>query len=131
MTDKHYENLMYAISTLIAFEKNKSKPRPIAGIPYDEVLQNEEIRLQNETEEIYQNLTGSPSNREIKKGKTVEDIACEVNEKRDAEIAERARREELEREEKARLEELKKNEELARIQKLKDLSVTVTDNLEG
>ena len=63
MTKEQYENLMYALSTIIALS-NIRTPTPYApGIPYQEVEQQAKKRLKTEAEEVYRNLTGSPSSR--------------------------------------------------------------------
>ena len=63
MTKEQYENLMYALSTIIALS-NIRTPTPFApGIPYQEVEQQAKERLEKEAEEVYQSLTGSPSKR--------------------------------------------------------------------
>jgi hypothetical protein len=61
MTEMQYEDLMYALSTIIAL--GKEKPEPVPYISYEDVLKAEENRLENEVKEIYKALTGSSINR--------------------------------------------------------------------
>jgi hypothetical protein len=63
MTEKQYEDLMYALCTLIALEKSLNKPQPVLGIPYNVVVQQEQKKLKDDTDELYKDLTGSTSNR--------------------------------------------------------------------
>ena len=63
MTEEQYKKLMYALSTIIALEKIRNPTLSVPGISYDEVIQQAEKRLETEAEEVYQNLTGSPSKR--------------------------------------------------------------------
>ena len=63
MTEEQYEKLMYALSTIIALEKEKNPTMPVPGISYNEVEQQAKKRLETAAKEVYQNLTGSPSNR--------------------------------------------------------------------
>jgi hypothetical protein len=61
MTEKQYENLMYALSTIIAL--GKEKPEPVPHISYEDVLKAEENRLKDVAKEIYKALTGNSINR--------------------------------------------------------------------
>jgi uncharacterized membrane protein YqiK len=130
MTEKQYENLMYALSTLIALEKKKHIPQAIPGIKYDVIKQQEKERLKNEAEEIYKYLTGSPSNREVKHTDFMKEAVREVEEQRKAALARQAAFEEEEKAKQAEQAELerRKNEELA---KREANRVTDTDYLNG
>jgi hypothetical protein len=61
MTEKQYEDLMYALCTIIAL--GKEKPTPVPHINYEDVLKSEENKLKNEAKEIYKALTGNSINR--------------------------------------------------------------------
>jgi hypothetical protein len=61
MTEKQHEDLMYALSTIIAL--GKEKPAPVPCISYEDVLKAEEDKLKNEVKEIYKALTGNSINR--------------------------------------------------------------------
>ena len=126
MTEKQYENLMYALCTIIAL--GKEKPSPIPGIKYDDVLQMEERKFHEEVKVIYQNLTGSPLNREITHVDLMQKAVREAEEQRKAELAKQAEREEEEKTKQAEQAELEriKNEELA---KREAFRVTDTDFL--
>jgi hypothetical protein len=64
MTEKQYEDLMYALSTIIAL--GKEKPAPVPYINYEDVLKAEENKLKNDAERIYKALTGNSINRQAK-----------------------------------------------------------------
>ena len=63
MTKEQYENLMYALSTIIALSNIRTPVPCVPGIPYQEVEKSAKERLEKEVKEVYRNLTGSPSNR--------------------------------------------------------------------
>jgi len=129
--DRQYENIMFALSTLIALAKRQNPPPPVLGISYNEIEQQAERRLESEAEKIFQNLTGNESSREKDKTDFLQEAAREVEEQRKNKDAERAR---FEEEERARREKIK-NEELAKKQaaeeRSRNMRVTDTDFLNG
>jgi len=110
MTEKQYENMMYALSKIIVLLEMNNVPKPSPGIPYNEIVQQAKARLENETEKVYRDITGVPSNREIIHiENSSSQFAKELEEKEKA----AAKRAELEEKEKARVKKAEE-EELAR-----------------
>jgi len=58
MTKEQYENLMYAMSNIIAILEENIKPHPVPHIPYDDIVKQYDARKKVKTEEIYKNLIG-------------------------------------------------------------------------
>jgi hypothetical protein len=114
MTEKQYEDLMYALCTIIAL--GKEKPEPVPCISYEDVLKAEENRLKNEVKEIYKALTGSPSNREVTHKNNMQETVREIEESMKAEREKKAAFEEEEKAKQAEQAELEriKNEEQER-----------------
>jgi len=110
MTEKQYENLMYALSKIIVLLERNNIPQPVHGIPYNEVERQAKELVEKQTHEVYKNITGDLPKREI--AHTVNSssqYAKELDEQSKAD----AKRAELEEKEKARLKKLE-DEELAR-----------------
>lgn len=110
MTEKQYENMMYALSKIIVLLEMNNVPKPSPGIPYNEIVQQAKARLENEAEKVYRDLTGVPSNREITH---IEFSSSEYVNSLDEKSKAERKRAELEEEEKARLKKAEE-EELAR-----------------
>jgi lysyl-tRNA synthetase class I len=114
MTEKQYENLMYALSTIIALGKYQNKPCPSPGISYDQVINIFNVQVEAEAEEVYKNLTGSPSNREVTHKNNMQEVVRKVEESMKAEREKKAAFEEEEKAkqaEQAELERIKNKEQ--------------------
>jgi uncharacterized membrane protein YqiK len=116
MTEKQYENLMYALSTIIALGKYQNRPCPSPGISYSQVENIFNVQLEAGAEEVYKNLTGSPSNREVIYKNNTQEAVREVEESMKAELEKQAALEEEEKAKQAEQAEFEKikNKELAK-----------------
>ena len=58
MTEEQYENLMYAISTLIGLIKWNAKPINNGCMDSNNFEHMIDLQIKNETDRVYKNLTG-------------------------------------------------------------------------
>ena len=69
MTEEQYENLMYALSTLIGLLKRESRPTPAVGIDLKTIEQIYESQLKSEADKVHSKLMTRYKNKKLA-GKT-------------------------------------------------------------
>jgi hypothetical protein len=134
MTEKQYEDLMFALSTIIGLLKSEILT-PYPGVDHKTAIRMDRARLERWAEEAYKDITGNTPSREVmheilrredEEGKAeLQEMLNEVREKEEAQEKNKKEEEEAEQAKQAELERIK-NEEL---EKREAFRVTDTDYL--
>jgi hypothetical protein len=117
MTEKQYEDLMYALCTIIGLLKSEILT-PYPGVDYKSAQRMNKSKLEGWAEEVYKDITGNLPNREV-----MHEILRKENEEEKAEVQEmlnEIREKEEEQEKKEKEEEARQAEQQAELERIKN-----------